>query len=460
MSILLDHQLQAVAKLRRLQGKAGLFVSMGGGKTRVALVYARLEACQRILVVLPISVTSVWEREAGLLNYPVPVVDLTAIDGIKERTAKVKSLGVCVLLVNYESYWREPLRSAIVKWAPDCVILDEAHRIRNRGSRQARFAHVLATKPSVRVRLALSGTPVTNGIQDVWSLYRFIDPTLFANWQQFAARYILFGGYLGKQIIGYVNQPELQQTIERTSFQWEGDLPAPPDVPIRVRLTPKTRKVYDELRKKAIVEVQSLQGDDRHTVLARIVLTLLLRLQQITSGFATDVGEEEVPVGEEKADATIDLVSDALAEHRRVVVFVRFTYDLRLLLGRMRAQGWRVGYIDGSVPPGARKELIQDFDTGHYDVLIAQIKAASLGIDLASASVGIFYSVGFSLDEFLQAKGRLSGALRQRHPVTFYHMLVEKSVDEQIYAALSAKTQIARQVTSLSYALALFGAQP
>lgn len=455
MSILAEHQLQAVAKLKQLDGKAGLFVTMGGGKTRVALVYARLRQCKRILVVLPLSVTSVWERECALLDYPLPVFDLTAVTGLKQRAEAVRKFGDGVLLINYEAYWREPLRAAILKWAPDAVILDEAHRIRNRGSKQSRFAHVLATKPHIQVRLALTGTPITNGLQDVWSIYRFLDPYRFARWQEFASRYLIMGGYFPNQITGYQNVDELKATIARTSFQWEGQtFETPPDIPIRVRLEPATRKKYDEFRKQSIVELQSTQGQD-HTVIARIVLTLILRLQQITSGFATDVDDEQIEIGREKAEATCDLTSDAIANHKRVVVFVRFTHDLHQLRTMMQARSIKVGYIDGSVSGEQRKRVVRDFDAGLYQVLIAQIRTASLGIDLASAEIAIFHSVGFSLDEFLQAKGRLSGALRQRHPVTFYHMLVANSVDEQIYAALSSKTQIARQVTDLNYALAL-----
>lgn len=452
---LAEHQLRAIARLKELNGAAGLFVSMGGGKTRVALAYSRMQNCKRILVVLPLSVTSVWERECAILKYPLPVIDLTSVNGIKERAHAVRKLGDCILLINYESYWREPLRAAILKWAPDAVILDEAHRIRNRGSRQSRFAHALATRGSVKVRLALTGTPITNGLQDAWSLYRFILPNKFSRYRDFAQRYLVMGGYLGYQIIGYQNVEELRSTIANTSFQWDGQtFETPPDVPVFVRLSSKTREAYDTLRKKAILEFESAQGQE-HLVVTKIVLTQILRLQQITSGFVTDVDDQIVEMSTEKADATCDLVSDAIANHKRSVVFVRFTHDLRQLVSMMTTQKMRVAYIDGSVPGDKRKEVVRDFDAGMYDVLVAQIKTASLGIDLASAEVAIFHSVGFSLDEFLQAKGRLSGALRQRHPVVFYHILARNTVDEQVYSALSSKTSIARAVTDLGYALAL-----
>jgi SNF2 family DNA or RNA helicase len=314
---------------------------------------------------------------------------------------------------------------------------------------------VLATKPNIRIRLALTGTPITNGLQDAWSIYRFVRPEVFERWQDFQNHYLIMGGYKATQITGYRNEDEARRLIASTSFQWEGDLPSPPDVPIRVRLTKKNQAVYETLRKKAIAEIQSLDGTS-HMVVAQIVLTLVLRLQQITSGFTRDVGEEEIEVGTEKARATIDLIEDAIANGNRVVVFCRFLHDIALLAREMPSD-WKVGVIDGSRSSQNRKDTVAAFDAGKYNVLLAQIKAGGLGIDLASAQVAIFYSIGFSLDEFLQAKGRLSGALRQRHPVTFYHMICADTVDEKVYAALSSKATIARNVTDLSYALDLVG---
>lgn len=458
---LTPHQTDALQKLRVLDGRAGLFISMGGGKTRIALAYLMERLCRRVLVVLPLSVTSVWEREARIVDFPLPIIDLTEQDGVRLRAERMKALGKdsAMVLVNYESYWREPLRSQILRWAPDAVILDEAHRVRHRGSRQARFAGVLGdSRRGIKTKLALTGTPVTNGLQDIWSIYRFLDTSVFgASWANFANRYLLMGGFQFRQITGYQNVNEARQKLSDSSFQWEGrTFDVPRDIPIMVRLQPPTRASYNELKKKAVAEIHDAATNTDRTVIARIALTLLLRLQQIACGFTRDVGEDLVEVGTEKAVATIDLIEDAVAQKQRVVVFARFLHDLDLL-ERMMPAGIRTTRIDGGVPPLERKVRIANFDQGKYDVIVCQVKAASLGIDLASASIAIFYSVGFSLDEFLQAKGRLAGALRQRHAVTYYHMLAQNTVDETVYQALIDKTVIARRVTELSYALNLFG---
>ena len=82
------HQEDAIARLRELDSKAGVLIGMGGGKTRIALQAAR--AYERTLVVLPLSVTSVWEREARIVDYPYDVCDLTS-GTVKERAARLRA---------------------------------------------------------------------------------------------------------------------------------------------------------------------------------------------------------------------------------------------------------------------------------------------------------------------------------------------------------------------------------
>lgn len=424
---------------------------MGGGKTRIALQIAR--QYERTLIVLPLSVATVWEREARIVGYPFPVIDLTS-GTIRARAQRLRRVKYGAVLVNYEVFWREPLRTTIEHFKPQCIILDEAHRIRHRSSRQARFAILLGRRDYVQARLALTGTPITNGIQDAWSLYKFVYPDLFGTYPEFASRYLI-PGFFPNQVKGYQNVDEAKTLIASRSYQWDGQSPSPQqDVEIAVELSKQTRGVYNELKKNAIVEVQNQHGEES-LVVVRIILTMLLRLQQITGGFVRDEGEEIVELSREKATIACDLISDAVAQKEQVVVFARFLHDLDVVQD-MLPKRIRTARIDGSRTSQQRKTSLAAFDKGQVDVMLCQLKAASLGIDLSRAKICIFISVGFSLDEYLQARGRLLGALRQRHAVTFYHLLAKQTVDEQIYKALAQKTAIARQVTNLAYALSLF----
>lgn len=450
MPWLKDHQKEAIQKIASLNSQAGVFIDVGGGKTRVALAYTKWRRCRRILVVLPGYVTGVWQEELEKIYWDTPVLDLTHRMSTVQRAAALREFGDGIVFVTYEGYWRKPLRDRILRWRPTACILDEVQRIRARASNQSRFAGVIAKQ--VPVRLALSATPTTNGIQDAWSIFRFIDPTIWSSWPDFRDRYLVYGGYKGYSITSYNHVEEVEQIIAAHSFQWTGPLPPAPDIPIYVDLSPATRQIYDHLKKESVAQVQDAYGKERD-IFVKIALTQATRLQQITSGFAREVGGECIDVGHEKADATVELVTDLVAAKKQVVIFCRYLHDLDILQAALKKEELRVGRIQGGMPN--RDAIVRSFDAGKLDVIVAQIRSVSLGIDLAAAHVGIFYSVSFSLDDFLQAKGRLTGALRQRHDVVFYHMITRKTVDEKIYKNLKAKTNIARRITSLRFALDL-----
>lgn len=456
---LFPEQVAALRRVHERDGKAGLFMEMGVGKSRVALVYTEYRRCRRVLVVCPISVVGVWERECAETGYSLPVIDLTSAGTVKDRAAFLRKTDSAIVLVNYESYWRRPLREQIDRWKPDAIILDEAHRIRHRGSRHSRFAHVLHDR-NIPIRLALTGTPIVNGLQDAWSIYRFIDTRVFGErYADFALTYIRMGGYRGMEIKGYQNVERANSLIAATSFQAakRADLPERQDIPVPIRLTPRTQKVYDDLKADAIVRVTSADGQ-QHTVLARIALTLLLRLQQITSGFVRGEGEdadsEIVTISDEKVSAALEIIDDAVAQGQKVVVFARFLHDVDSIRDRLPSS-IRAAVFTGRQTSKQRSQISRDFHAGKYDVIVSQIKASALGIDLTPANVAIFTSIGFSLDDFLQAKDRLH-RYGQTRPVSYYHLLARGTVDEKVYAALRGKMSIASRVTDLTYALDLF----
>lgn len=451
---LYQHQKEAMTKIRELDGRAGVFVDVGGGKTVIALSWMRWRGVRRLLVVLPGYVVPVWEENIDdVVQWDMPILDLT-VESVAARTDSLARFGNGVVLVNYEAYWREPLRAQILKWKAEGAVFDEVQRIRGRGARQSKFAGTFSGSLNNMIpnRLALSATPMTNGLQDAWGIFRFINPQMFGNWRQFEQDYLTYGGFEMRAIVGYRNEERAEKLIAANSFQWVGDLPPAPDIPIYVTLKPSTKRIYNDMAKHAIAEVVS--SGAVHVALARLAMVKQMRLTQITSGFIRDEDtKEEVDVGDEKLSATTELLEDLVSARKRVVVFCRFTHDVNRLVATFAGRHWRVGTIMGGISQKERKRITQGFDDGHFDVLVCQIKASSLGISLASAEVGVFYSVGPSLDDFVQAKGRMTGVLRQRHDVVFYHVMVRGSVDEKNYKNLSTKKSSVERLTILRYAL-------
>lgn len=365
-------------------------------------------------------------------------------------------------VVNYEAFWREPLKKAILKYAPDAIVLDEAHRIKGRATKQSRFAHQLAGLPGVKHRLALTGTPIMNGLEDLFSIYKFIDPTVFGSaWIDFERRYVIKGGFGGYQIIGYRGEEEVRTKVAKTAFQISKDdaldLPERISTVIPVTLDAKTRKAYNQMKKNALLELESLDDNGesvRGIAVARIVLTALLRMQQLTGGFIPATFELEAPrivdVGDDKLKTAVDLTHDAVASGEKVVIFCRFIHDIK----RLKLALPKAGILSGSVKADQREKVLDRLRDGKIKVLLVQIATGALGIDLTAASVSIFYSTGYSLGEFEQARARVHRH-GQTKKVVEYHLQAVDSVDEKIFQALNNKQQIARKVVSLDYARGL-----
>ena len=448
------HQRQAIACAQKLCLRAGIFAEMGTGKTRISL-----EACdhlKRILVVAPLSAVGVWRNEIKKWGNGARMLNCTK-GSVKKRAALLRHMmelhprNRVFVVVGYESFWREPLRKALLSWEPELVIYDEAHRLARRRTKQSRFAHYLAANErayTVPHRLGLTGTPAANGLQDYFSIFKALDPTVFgSSWPTFEARYIVKGGYLGYEIVGYRNEDELSAYIKKHAYRITKaealDLPPQVDIKVPIRLSHKAEEIYKRMRKDAVAEVEGAQG--RGTALGRIVLTNILRLQQVTSGFVKTEDSGIIDFDDTKAKALSDLLSDVLVQTKKVVVFCRFRHDVD------KAQEVAAGYgrtiiLDGRVPKEKRERGIRLFSTHKGPaILIGQVAVSSLAIDLTPASVGIFFSPDYSLTNFLQSRDRLH-RIGQRQKVTYYHLVAENTIDEKVYQVLEKKEELMRGI--------------
>ena len=188
----------------------GLLFEMGCGKTRTAIAIAgaayQKGTIQRVLVIAPTSVVSVWPKEIAESQTSS---DLQGAPGTKQQRIRMiedlqafpfKALKVAV--INYESTWREGLFEKLQEYDADLIICDESQRIKTHDAEQSKAIHKLGDQ--ARYKLILSGTPVQNDAIDIWSQYRFLDASIFGrNFYQFRNRYAIMGGFNRKQIVGY-----------------------------------------------------------------------------------------------------------------------------------------------------------------------------------------------------------------------------------------------------------------
>lgn len=427
------HQAAGVAFALERRG-ALLAMGLGSGKSLTALTAADEAGANKVLVMCPKAVVGVWRREvhkhfAGRWHVECLTVG-TGLQKAETVRATLKSYQQIMIVVNYESAWRPGLAKMLGRpW--DLIIHDECHRLKSPSSRAGRFARKLA--PMARRVLALSATPCPHGPLDIWGQAMAIgDLSWGHSFTAFRARYAVITTAPGfPKIIGWQNQEEYRERFKAMAYEVRSsdvlDLPPVTEQVIPVDLGHATMRLYRRLERDLYAEVEA------GTVTVANALSKLLRLQQLTGG-ALPLDEGGFHRDEAKAEALADVLEDITDP---VVVFCRFTEDLAAVAAVAAKLGRAYGEVSGQ-----RKDLTEhSLMPEHVQIMGVQIQSGGLGIDLTQASVGVFYSQGYSLGDHDQAKGRLHRPGQTKH-VHFLHLIATGTVDEQVRQAIEEKRNV------------------
>lgn len=435
-----------------IAGKPGamLAMEMGCGKTLAAIEHIRRTAAKRILVIAPLSVVDhVWPDQ--IARHAGGRLDAVALGQRHKSTrAKLQAADIAIakagpnrplaVIVNYETTLRPEFRhwAALNHW--DLLILDESHRVKAPDGKIAQWLARLA--PDIPRRLALTGTPMPHSPMDLFRQYRILDPSIFGtSYHRFRDTYAQTAEIplpitsrrqptTARRIVGTRNEEQLAARFRRIAHEVRAadvlELPPVNRLHYRIRLSPKGETVYRQMARHFFAEVET------GVIHAGNALAQLLRLQQITGGFLPGETEDAPPtrVDDAKSRALKDIL-ESLPPEEPMVAFVRFKADLDECLAAARAAGRPAWEMSGRV-----KELDQWNEKG--GMLAAQIQAGSEGIDLTKARYCIFYSLGYSLGDYLQAQARLHRPGQER-TVHQLHLIAAGTVDEKVIRALERR---------------------
>lgn len=480
------HQLRAVrftvGRFKRGIPHAALLMEPRTGKTKVTIdtlcILHQLYGLRKAVVICPNRVIGTWVAEFAA---HAPLVVHTHIwdrsgrnRGVIPQPAGAHDL--MVVLVNYEAFGtpgrrlasgrrsrstgRFKHRKALRDWIagdPCAGVLDESHKIKSPSGKAANL--IVSTRDDFTYRLILTGTPVTKAkrAHDIYMQWQWLNPERFARW---GATSDAFRNHTGRWVnkfgfplwVGAREQGmrDLHRGIHEDAFSVTRaqcfDLPGRlPDRIVPITLTPKTAKHYDEMAEECITWLES--GE---VVEASIPLVATLRLLQITSGFVgvRDEGAKltrSVRLAYEKLRALQDILVDDVLEHDdKMVIAARFKADLNAitkLCAKLKIPLWSIrGGVSREQSDRAIVEFRKHNDAG---VMLVQPRAASLGIDLSTASQMVWYSLTPSYVDWTQTNDRI--ALSPQSTVHTY-LLAQGTVDEVAYHALQADHDMARLI--------------
>lgn len=466
------HQKKALRRLLK-QGYGGaLLMEPRTGKSKVTIdwlcVLNQLGRVQGAIIVCPNRVLGTWVRE--VLTHAPRNVHVTVWDKNGRAAGKPPrppGYDLYVVLVNYEAFsnpgrktasgrrskttGRFKHRSLLERWAAEvgtvALVLDESHKIKSASGKAANMLTSWGDK--FPYRAILTGTPLTKAKRayDIYMQWKFLNPDRFkdyptsADFKEHFGRWTEKNGY--KQFIGPRNMPELVRRMREDAVivQREDcfDLPAREDIVIPVKLT-KSRPAYDKMAEEMVVELENGEYAE-----ASIPLVKTLRLGQITSGFVTSADSgERVRLGFEKAKVLEGLLEDLFEKDQKVIVAARWVDDLDLIEATGDALKVPVWSIRGKVKRTDSDRAIHEFrDHEGAGLMVLQPSAASLGIDLSTASTMVWYSHTPSWVDFTQCCDRIA---LSRHSTTFYHLVAEHSVDEVLINTLATDGDVAKAI--------------
>jgi superfamily II DNA or RNA helicase len=407
---------------------------MGLGKTiqSIAFIISMLPEIRSeglpAIVVSPASLTYNWLNE---FHRFAPDVRVVIADGTKEERNDIVSHAATaaqtdVIITSYPLLRRDILHYA--DQAFHTLILDEAQAFKNYATQTAHAVKAL----QARHRFALTGTPVENGLEELWSIFDAVFPGLFPGRRQF--------GEMQRETIAKRIRPFLLRRLKRDVL---GELPEKIETIQTSELLPEQKKLYvaylAELRQDT---VQHLNKDSFNKHRIRI-LAGITRLRQLCDHPALFV--EGYQGSSAKLEQLLEIIEECRSAGKRLLIFSQFTQMLGLIAQQLGYQGISHFYLDGSTPAAERVELCSRFNAGERELFLLSLKAGGTGLNLTGADTVILYDLWWNPAVEQQAADR-AHRIGQRNVVQIIRLVTQGTIEDKMYDLQQRKLNLIDEV--------------
>lgn len=431
---LLPHQSAAVDKVLSIRVGA-LFMEMGTGKSRTAIELVRLRAdkIRRVLWFCPVSLKDTIRQEIAKHAPGQSVHVFAAHTGCKG----IPDADWYVIGIESMSCSRRVILAVNALVGPDdMVIVDESQYIK--GHRAARTDWITRLAEPARYRLILTGTPISQGVQDLFSQMRFLSPQIlgYRSWYSFAHNHLEYHPDYPDMIVRAHNTEWLAAKIRPYVYQVTKaeclDLPNKLYEARYFHMTQEQSRLYNAVKEDILSATMDAEDWDVY-----FIFRLFSALQQVACGFQYE-GRAAVEVHNHRLETLLRVVEDVPAAEK-VIIWTKYTHSIGVIAAALRES-----YGPGSVATFFGK-LSERERTGQIDLFRARARffvatpsCAGHGLTLNEASTAIFFDNGFKYAERIQAEDRCH-RFGQTRPVTYVDLVCSDSIDERIMQSLSRK---------------------
>ncbi len=431
---LLPYQLDGIA-FAVGAGRAVLADDMGLGKTIQGVGAAELLAqeaeIRRVLVVCPASLKSQWRNEIHRFSDR----DCQLVAGNAADRADQYETDCFFTVCNYEQVLRDVQIIERVKW--DLIILDEGQRIKNW---EAKTSAVIKSLKSP-FALVLSGTPLENRLDELYSVVQFIDDRRLAPAFRFFHRHRVVDE--NGKVMAYKNLDELRRNLQpillrRTRENVMQQLPSRSTEIVRI---PPTEE-QSILHSAYMQQVMSITNKKFLTEMDLLRLQKFLLMCRMCAN-STFLCDKQPPGYSSKLERLGELCDQLfLEQNRKAVLFSEWTTTLNLLEPMLESRGIEYVRLDGSVPQRKRQQLVHHFQTRSRCQLFLTTNAGSTGLNLQAANTVINVDLPWN-PAVLEQRIARAHRMGQKRPVQVFVLITEDTLEERLLLTLSAKHELA-----------------
>jgi SNF2 family DNA or RNA helicase len=373
------HQIEGVRELARRKSFL-LADDMGLGKSLQALTVFAVDVVRdwasTCLIVAPVTLKGNWADEIEKFSgFPFVVLEGSPTQRTKQLIQFAEISGPKILVVNYEQVVSH--LEALDRFAFDVAIFDEAHYLKNPKAKRTKACLSVYSRRS----FMLTGTPMLNHVDELWSLLHRIDPDGYPKYWPFLNRYAVFGGYKDKQIVGVKNEKELTERLQGVMLRrLKKDVLNLKDVQYierRVDLLPEQRRLYDEVVQEMRLPRHDADPDDIENA-----LTKFLRLKQICGTTFPFTGTDT----SSKLDLVVSDGIELLENGHRVIVFTQFRDIVDCYEKRMAHTGVPIFKLHGDVAMNTRSNVVKQWGmTKDPGVIVCMLQVAGVGLNMVQS---------------------------------------------------------------------------
>jgi SNF2 family DNA or RNA helicase len=407
---------------------------MGLGKTIQVIAFLNelyKSKAKKTLIIVPTSLLSNWQNE---LDKFAPSLNYGIVYGNNRDSEEILSKDHQILITTYGTMLKDLELLKSIHW--ECVILDEAQQIKNPNSLTYKAVKLLNSDS----RVSMTGTPVENGLMDLWSQFSFLNPAMLGSVNFFNEHFVKDISQGQRDKLTDITSPFILRRVKEDVAKELGDKV---ENTIYIDFDPAQKQLYDATRTLFIQDMASEKKNKFQ------VLESLTKLRQICCH--PQLVDENSVIPSPKLEVAFDKLQEVIAKGHKVLIFSQFTRMLRIFEERLKVAGILYTYLDGKTQN--RQHIVDQFQSKDtIQTFLISLKAGGVGLNLTSADYVFIMDPWWNPAAENQATDR-THRIGQNKTVFVYRFVIKDSLEEKILKLQESKKLLIKSIITTETSL-------